>query len=211
MAQETRGTSKSKKRAALQRLMRRLPEGEALFETLIGLAGPLGQNPLHDRIAAIVGPTYVEHALKQAIAHHLKPDTEDPKHNYLFESDDAPYREFASRIRLARALGVITNEEFRQLEIIRLIRNAFAHAPSNISLETEEIAVYCDDLRSIYERPPSIVVDVFGKKDSLLNIFGGNRRLFVHAVFMLFWKLINYPDPFSSLGLGLSGPPPPSQ
>ena len=43
-----------------------------------------------------------------------KPIQDDPEFNYLFDSDDAPYRDFAGRIRLARALGIMSVEEYGQ-------------------------------------------------------------------------------------------------
>jgi hypothetical protein len=115
--------------------MRSVPEGDMILH-YVGAAGPYVKHPSHDRSAAIVGATIIEYALKKAICLHLKPDPNDPNFNYLFDSDEAPYREFAGRLRLAKALGILSQNDFDKLEAIRHIRNAFAHTLSPIDFDT---------------------------------------------------------------------------
>jgi len=117
--------------------MRAVPEGQVIFDALIGLGELAWQpDPHRDRTAAIMGVTFLEY---------------DPEFNYLFAGDEAPYRELAGRIRLARALGINSKDYYYQLEAIRLIRNAFAHTMAEISFQTEEISAYCDDLNLLEE------------------------------------------------------------
>ncbi len=144
-----------------------------------------------------MGASFLEYALKKAICEHLKDDARDPQFNYLFESDEAPYRDFGGRTRLARALGIITITEFDQLEAIRLIRNAFAHTMSPVTFQTPEIAEYFDDLEILKDDEGfRILVDAFAPTYTLLGMAAGDgasRMAFAHAVFLFYWKLINYP------------------
>jgi DNA-binding MltR family transcriptional regulator len=210
-------SSKRSKRAALAKLMRRVPQGEAIFRILVGLGDRFWESDSDkDRTAAIMGAIFLEHALKAAICHHLKSDPDDPEFKYLFEADDAPYREFAGRVRLARAQGIITKEEYEQLEAIRLIRNAFAHTMDELTFQTPEIAAYCDELKIIDESEGfQSLVDAFAPKHTLLGMMPGgraNRMAFAHAVFLFYWKLTNYPpidwSNFSAIATNISSPMP---
>jgi hypothetical protein len=58
----------------------------------------------------------------------------------LFETFGAPLNSFFSKIVMARALGVITDEVYDELEKIRLIRNRFAHTSVVLNFESDEIA-----------------------------------------------------------------------
>ena len=139
----TPSKTKKAKKGNLHKLMRRISEGETFFEIFIGLThNPWTEDASKDRTAAIMGATFLEYALRNSISRKLAPDEDDKDYNYLFDTDDAPFREFASRIRLARAMGIINRHQFNQLEIIRWIRNAFAHTMDRISFLTPEINVY---------------------------------------------------------------------
>jgi DNA-binding MltR family transcriptional regulator len=187
---------RGERRADLRRLIRRVPEGEALYEGLFRLADPLWeQDPAKDRAAAIMGATFLEHALKQAIIRCFKPDQSDPSYNYLFDLDEAPYREFAGRTRLARALGVIDENDFEQLEAIRLIRNAFAHTMELVSFQTPEIATYFDELTISGEGGEvlNLWLSIFAPTHSILGSLPTtqpSRVAFVYAVAQFFWKII---------------------
>jgi hypothetical protein len=137
--------SRKRRKNALRALMRRLPAGDPIAN-MLGQLGPQVKNIAYDRAAAIVLPTFLEHALKQAIIQHFKPSPTDPEFKYIFDNDHAPYREFASRIRLAKALGVVSESDYEKLEIVRAIRNAFAHTSSAIDFDAQEIDDYCIDL-----------------------------------------------------------------
>jgi hypothetical protein len=134
------------RRNELKKLMREVPEGETLLRILIDLMDdPEKEDPAKDRNAAITGAAFMEHALRKAISTHLITDPIDPQHDYLFESDDAPFKNFSARIKLARALGIINKTDYDQIEIIRNIRNVFAHTINTVTFSTPQIAAYFDD------------------------------------------------------------------
>ena len=53
---------------------------------------------------------------------------------------------FASRIRAARTLNLIGTETFENLEVIREVRNTFAHAMPAIQFDTPEVTNACNRL-----------------------------------------------------------------
>jgi hypothetical protein len=159
---------------------------------------PWEDDPTKDRNAAIMGSAFVEHALRQAITTHLAKDSIDPTHKYLFEADDAPFREFSTRIRLARALGIIHKSDYDQIEAIRHIRNAFAHTISKITFSTPEIAAYFADFQIDWESDPiqpwTIIMSPYaGGLLGSLPPSHASRFLFVYIVFRYYWYLIIYP------------------
>src|SRR5262249_23088552 len=114
--------SKTKKKQALATLMRSTPASEDLKQLFYELCSPPAANEhAHDRTVAIVGATFVEAALAKAIKTHFKEDRSDPGFAYVFDNDEAPLRDFAAKNRLALALGVISRQEFDNLELVRRI------------------------------------------------------------------------------------------
>lgn len=69
----------------------------------------------------------------------------------LFEGT-APLSNFSSRIKLAYYLGLISRNCRRDLDIIRGIRNDFAHKPEIISFETQSIRDRCKNLSFTYHK-----------------------------------------------------------
>ena len=93
-----------------------------------------------------------------------------------------PLYTLKSRTEAAFALRLIDKEEHRNIELIRKIRNEFAHSWKSLSFELDPIQSYCQKLS---KTAPAIVSD---KKKS------NNRVIFVYTV----WDLLNqssYTDP----------------
>ena len=173
--------------------MRKIPPEDKHINLLLDLAGPFGQSPQYDRMAAILGAAFLEYALKKAIKHHLKPDKNDPEYSYLFSQDDAPYRAFAALNRLARAIGIIEQWEYDHLETIRHLRNTFAHSMDGaITFDSDGVAASCDDLTIGEGKVYGMVLgSIVGYLDTDIRLVG-RRRIFVLAVFHYYHKLILY-------------------
>lgn len=60
---------------------------------------------------------------------------------------DRPLSSFSSRIKLAYCLGLINKQVYDDLEIIRRIRNRFAHKLHNYSWDEPEIKEWCKKLK----------------------------------------------------------------
>lgn len=104
-----------------------------------------------DRGVAIIGTAWLEEQLQVAIKSRL----EDDKATWsrLFENS-GPIATFSARIDLARLLGIVDQDVYSDLQMIRKIRNDFAHwiaAKDHVALtfETQHISDRCLNLKSI--------------------------------------------------------------
>jgi len=135
------------------------------------LAEQLGEET--DRGAALVAAAFLDYLLAALIESFLVDDDKSSK--ALLKGPLAPLSGFSSRIAAAYSLGLISEDERHDLDIIREIRNHFAHgaARSTFSLKTIEQKV-----RKL--RVPRLVPK---------NIFDAEhlepRRLFINAAAML--------------------------
>lgn len=187
---------KLSKRKALDAKTKTPPDMETIINILIKLGDEHWKEDADkDRTTAIMGATFVEYGLQVAITRRMPSDADDPEFKYLFGTDTefAPLSDFSSKIKMARALGIISKDEKSQIDCIRSIRNAFAHTMSPISFQTGEIASFFEDLKILEDSVAfKDVVDAFSQKYSLLGMTPGtkaNRMLYAQAVFMFYQKL----------------------
>jgi DNA-binding MltR family transcriptional regulator len=82
----------------------------------------------------------------------------------LFDSN-GPLCTFSSRIKVAFALGLLCEQHVRDLNLMRRIRNEFAHNASPLTFDEPSIANKCRELRShirsAKDRPRSIFTNTF--------------------------------------------------
>jgi DNA-binding MltR family transcriptional regulator len=98
-----------------------------------------------DRTAAIVLAAWVERELEQWIIATLPRN--DKKTIEKLQGRDGALNSFYGKIHLGYALGVYDEIERENLDIIRRIRNEFAHTPQAIDFETDEIRKEVENLR----------------------------------------------------------------
>ena len=112
-----------------------------------------------DRSAAILGATIIDELLRRLLERRLVQDTKVLNDIFEFNGALGP---FSSRINMCYLLGEISNEVYRELEILRKIRNTCAHNITQINLDNIEL------LRNL-----SLVKHVFKGvgKQSLRQIF----------------------------------------
>jgi len=96
----------------------------------------------NDRGAAILIATNLENALEYAIEKNLQLFEEQHEEVFLFF--DAPAGTFNRKIILGSAVKIIGPQARLNLDIVRLIRNAFAHARMPITFQTAAIKDACD-------------------------------------------------------------------
>src|ERR1700738_1268146 len=97
-----------------------------------------------DRGAAILLATNLENTLQIAIRRWLQ--ISDPLRRELFREPASPAKTFSSKIIIAHALGIFGPTTRRNLDLIRTIRNAFAHAKKPIRFDDRPIADLCNFL-----------------------------------------------------------------
>ncbi|NHN70156.1 transcriptional regulator [Pseudomonas fluorescens] len=64
----------------------------------------------------------------------------------LLNGFNAPLGTFSARVAAAHSLGLIQDNEFREITIIRKIRNEFGHSWREISFETQKISDLANNL-----------------------------------------------------------------
>lgn len=100
-----------------------------------------------DRGCALFAAAYLDKALSDLLYLSLVEGKNIEKE--LFEGS-APLATFSSRIKLGFYLGKLSAECRKDLDIIRKIRNDFAHHASLISFNTQSIATRCRNLGFSY-------------------------------------------------------------
>lgn len=98
-----------------------------------------------DRGCAIIGASFLEDQLEDLIRAICRSDEEAV--DRLFEGY-APFATFSARIQAAFALRLISKELRNQLDLVRRIRNDFAHEQGPLSFNEGPC---CDRLRALME------------------------------------------------------------
>jgi DNA-binding MltR family transcriptional regulator len=91
-----------------------------------------------DRAAALVAGALLDTALERLVRHSLK--TDDKEVISLLFQQRGPLGDFHSKILIARGFGIIDSRIAFELNVIRSVRNVFAHATANLTFETPEIS-----------------------------------------------------------------------
>ncbi|MGH6878708.1 MAG: hypothetical protein ACREHV_15205 [Rhizomicrobium sp.] len=134
----------------------------------------------HRGAALLIGAN-VENTLENAIVKFLAPD----RTKYLFR-DGAPLGTFSNKILMGYALDLYGDDTFANLDVIRQIRNAFAHAKIPISFETPELIAACDLLNV-----DSLIDDHYGEPIPAGRVLEGKERFkcACHWVSVSFFKV----------------------
>ncbi|MBH1672538.1 hypothetical protein I5U90_05720 [Stenotrophomonas maltophilia] len=99
------------------------------------------------RGAVLTAASILDSLLEGLLRAFLAPN---PGSKKLLEGFNAPFGTFSSKIAAAHALGLITSVEFHDLELIRKIRNEFAHE-IHVSFESSSVLGLCAKLQSAPE------------------------------------------------------------
>jgi hypothetical protein len=92
-----------------------------------------------DRAAAVLAGGYLDAFLEDALRSTF---VSIARVDALFEGQGA-LRSFASKIALAAAMGIVTEPLARDLDIIRKVRNHFAHHIWDASFEAPPVSQWC--------------------------------------------------------------------
>jgi mannitol operon repressor len=142
------------------------------------------------RGAVLVAASHLEILLHQIISSFLAEGSAAEK---LLEGFNAPLGSFSAKIAAADALGLLHAAEHRDAEIIRKIRNQFAHEV-HMTFEDQKVSSLCKQL--IYSAKPygDVAVDARGLFTSaavLLTLNLTNRAHYVskHRLKREDWKI----------------------
>lgn len=99
-----------------------------------------------DRSTAIMGAAFLDEHLKQLLTNFFIDDAKEVAH---LLSSESPLGSFGARIRAVYCLGLISQEYFESLKIIKAIRNDFAHQLHGLTFDDKNIANECEKLKSL--------------------------------------------------------------
>lgn len=129
-----------------------------------------------DRAAAILGASFLESAMRERLADFLVDDPASPK---LFEQYQ-PLSSFSALIDVAFCLGLLTQEMKADLNMIRKIRNHFAHHPEHSTFDMPPVNDWCRVLTTAKSLPTQDggVWHVKGPRDQYLFALALNLTYF---------------------------------
>lgn len=107
-----------------------------------------GLETQNDRSVALVGAALVEHFLERAIAARLRLPNSKKDKDFLFGAR-GPGSSFENKIYLSYALKVTAEKTTRDLELIRAIRNEFAHDMNEINFTSAHICNRIDEFHAV--------------------------------------------------------------
>jgi hypothetical protein len=165
----------------LRALSKQQPEWKDVHDLLFGLksAEPKHTRAALDRTAATSAAALIEDALRRAITSHLRRGVSHEELKQLFEEPSAPLGSLGAKILMAQCLEIIRFEEKRDLDTIRIIRNAFAHSTLHLQFDNDPVKALCLKLR---------ISDAFSDKEN------SARNIYISAVATYFFNLIDYSD-----------------
>jgi mannitol operon repressor len=100
-------------------------------------------NKESDRGAALVAASMLDDRLEQILNAFL---IESSAAKDLISGFNAPLGTFSSRASATAALGLIQENEFKEITLIRKIRNEFGHGWESLTFESENVAVHARKL-----------------------------------------------------------------
>jgi hypothetical protein len=90
------------------------------------------------RVAVIVAATLIERKLKELILGNLAPGLDEDEPQDLF-GPMKPLSSFSAKIRLGYGMRLYGERTFHDLDLLREIRNLFAHGPLAMNFDTPEV------------------------------------------------------------------------
>lgn len=106
------------------------------------------QNAFADHSIALIGASVVDKALEVAIRSRLKPLNDTEAKRIFSYGSQGPLADISARIKMAYAMGIFGPKTRRDLDHIRLVRNAFAHSLTLIRFDSPEVADICNRLQT---------------------------------------------------------------
>ena len=130
-----------------------------------------------DRGAALVGAALIDTRIERILRGHF---VSKRIADQLLSGGNAPIGTFSARMKLTYGLGLITRMEFEECELIRKIRNEFAHEVHGLSFRIQKIAALAVRLQaSTRERK---------------RFEGSARQVFINSVILLSMSLWYRPE-----------------
>jgi DNA-binding MltR family transcriptional regulator len=134
-----------------------------------------------DRGAALIAASIFDDRLKSILQAFL---FESKASGKLTEGFNAPLGTFSSRLSAAYALGLLFEDEYRDIDTIRKIRNEFGHSWQAVTFKKDKIIALCKNLSwrgNPDEEKTATPRTRFNLAVSLLIVSLFQREKFVHS------------------------------
>lgn len=131
------------------------------------------------RAAVIIAAAFMDGWLRKLIASFMVDDSKVV--NELLGTEkktQCPLFSFGPRIKTAYCLGLISKDEYHDLEAIRKLRNRFAHRMHGLSFDDSEVVSWCNSLQI----PKKVI-------DALTDFPKSHRNMFLLGVSLLAQRL----------------------
>lgn len=146
-----------------------MPKELSRSEQIISLSQELNKET--ERGEALLASAYLDNLLSELIATQFAIAPEESRRLELFEGPTAPFANFSARIRVAYAFGLLSKDEYNDINLIRKIRNEFAHQLTGLSFDSDAIAAHCRRLISAkVDGEPSTMRERFSKASIRLMV-----------------------------------------
>lgn len=119
------------------------PHGEPIIDELNSLLEVLHEHD--DRALVLTLAAFAEDTLKKLLIGYMR---EEKQAKELVEGFNAPLGTFAARSKAALVMGLIHREQYDDLEVLRRIRNAFAHDWQGVSFDRNDIKALIGQLHA---------------------------------------------------------------
>jgi mannitol operon repressor len=116
-------------------------------------------NKESDRGRVLISCSYLDELMRRILLAFLI-DRESSAR--LVDGFNAPLGTFSTRTAAAYALGLISEQEFKECETLRRIRNRFAH-DVHASFDTQDIRDLCHNLTKAAQNYGDVVVEARGR------------------------------------------------
>jgi hypothetical protein len=123
---------------------RALVKSDPTFAELASLEGEIyGES---DRVAAVMLGAMVEMSVRRLLLTKMREDLNSDDRQRLLDSDRAVLGTFSAKTITAYALKLIGPVSKHDLDLIRTIRNGFAHSRMPLEFTTPQVTAICDQL-----------------------------------------------------------------
>ncbi|GEM_PF-3151449 len=147
-----------------------------------GLFASQAANPIgDDRTVAIITATVLEQSLEVGIISKLRPLNATDERAVFF-GESAPLNSLSQKITMGYALGLFGAQARSDMNIIRSVRNTFAHSRLTLTFKEPEVVEACRFI-TLPDRWPDLVAD---RRDA--------RDTFVQSAFQYMLGLITLED-----------------
>jgi hypothetical protein len=129
----------------LRRRIRVVPDAIEIVSKIHDLEAQTytGIDPTATRAIILVSAGLLEYSVAVAIKSYFQiPDDDQTLHQKLFDGDrerEGIIGNFYARNVIAHALGIYGENTFKDINLVRVIRNACAHAKSDLDLSSEKL------------------------------------------------------------------------